>query len=93
METPIPYKYAARQGRDFTFGCADGHGQGSRRGSHVYEVNVAYNDRHIPLQINHMSDIIPYNDSDFSTVNSERIFLLCKLQYSNAHDLCNGYMH
>jgi hypothetical protein len=45
------------------------------------------------LQVNHMSDIIRYND--FSTVTSERIiFLLCKLQYSNAHALCNGYaMH
>jgi hypothetical protein len=36
----IPYKCAARQGRDFTFGCADRHGQGSHRGSHVYEVNT-----------------------------------------------------
>ena len=36
----IPYKYAARQGQDFAFSCADGHGQGSRRGSHVYEVNT-----------------------------------------------------
>ena len=48
--------------------------------------------RHIPLQINHMSDIICYND--FSTVTAERIiFLLFKLQYTNAHDLWNGYMH
>ncbi len=54
--------------------------------------------RHIPLQINHMSDImiiiiiICYND--FSTVTAEHIiFLLCKLQYTNAHDLWNGYMH
>jgi hypothetical protein len=40
-------------------------------------VNSTY-DRHIPLQINHMSDIIRCND--FSTVTSERIiFLLCKL--------------
>jgi hypothetical protein len=38
--------------------------------------------RHIPLQINHMSDIISYND--FSTVTSElMIFLLCKLQKFN----------
>ena len=36
----IPNKYAARQKRDFAFGCADGPGQGSRRGSHVYEVNT-----------------------------------------------------
>ena len=48
--------------------------------------------RHIPLQINHMSDIICYND--FSTVTAELIiFLLFKLQYTNAHDLWNGYMH
>jgi hypothetical protein len=45
--------------------------------------------RHIPLQINHISDIICYND--FSTVNAELIiFLLFKLQYTNAHDLWNG---
>jgi hypothetical protein len=36
----IPFKYSARQGRDFAFGCADGHGQEMRRGSHVYEVNT-----------------------------------------------------
>ena len=40
----IPNKYAVRQSRDFEFGCADGPGQGirqgSRRGSHVYEVNT-----------------------------------------------------
>ena len=38
----IPNKYAARQGRDFEFGCADGPGQGigTRRGSHVYEINA-----------------------------------------------------
>ena len=40
----IPNKYAARQGRDFEFGCADGPGQGigthSLRGSHVYEINA-----------------------------------------------------
>ncbi len=37
----IPYKYAARQKQAFKFGCADGQaGPGSRRGSHVYEVNT-----------------------------------------------------
>ena len=36
----IPFKYSARQGRDFAFGCADGHGPETRRGSHVYEVNT-----------------------------------------------------
>ena len=38
----IPHKYAARQGRDFQFGCADGPAKGleTRRGSHVYEVNA-----------------------------------------------------
>ncbi len=50
-------------------------------------INSTY-DRHIPLQINHMSGIIRYNN--FSTITSERIiFLLCNFQYSNAHDLCN----
>ncbi len=54
-------------------------------------VNSTYG-RHIPLQINHMSDIIRYND--FSTVISDRIiFLLCKHRYTNAHDIWNGYMH
>jgi hypothetical protein len=31
----IPLKYAPRQKQAFKFGCADGSGQGSRRGSHV----------------------------------------------------------
>jgi hypothetical protein len=54
-------------------------------------VNFTY-DRHIPLQINHMSGIIRYYN--FSTVTSERIiFLFCKFQYSDAHDLRNGYKH
>ncbi len=54
-------------------------------------VNSTYG-RHIPLEINHMSDIIRHND--FNTVISERIiFLLCKLQYTNAHDIWNGYVH
>ncbi len=37
----IPYKYAGRQKQAFEFGCADGHGPASRRGSHasVYEIN------------------------------------------------------
>ena len=35
----IPYKYAGRQKQAFEFGCADGQGPASRRGSHVYEVN------------------------------------------------------
>ena len=36
----IPYKYAARQKQAFEFGCADGQGPASRRGSHVYEINT-----------------------------------------------------
>ena len=36
----IPYKYAPRQKQAFEFGCADGASQGSRRGSHVYEINT-----------------------------------------------------
>ena len=36
----IPYKHAARQKQAFKFGCADGQGQASRRGSHVYEINT-----------------------------------------------------
>ena len=36
----IPNKYAGRQKQAFEFGCADGAGQGSRRGSHVYEINA-----------------------------------------------------
>ena len=40
LTSTIPHKYAARQARDFEYGCADGHLQGSRRGSHVYEVNT-----------------------------------------------------
>ena len=35
----IPHKYAPRQKQAFEYGCADGSGQGSRRGSHVYEIN------------------------------------------------------
>ena len=35
----IQYKYAARQKQAFEFGCADGQGPASRRGSHVYEIN------------------------------------------------------
>jgi hypothetical protein len=37
--TTIPYKYARRQKQAFEFGCADGQGPASRRGSHVYEIN------------------------------------------------------
>ena len=40
LTSTIPHKYAARQGRAFEFGCADGPLQGSQRGSHVYEVNT-----------------------------------------------------
>jgi hypothetical protein len=36
----IPHKYAPRQKQAFAFCCADGSGQGSRRGSHVYEINT-----------------------------------------------------
>ncbi len=38
----IPHKsqYAPRQKQAFKFGCADGSGQGSRRGSHVYKINT-----------------------------------------------------
>ena len=36
----IPYKYSARQKQAFEFGCADGQGPASRRGSHVYEINT-----------------------------------------------------
>jgi hypothetical protein len=36
----IPHKYAPQQKQAFEFGCADGSGQGSRRGSHVYEINT-----------------------------------------------------
>ena len=36
----IPHKYAPRQKQAFEYGCADGSGQGSRRGSHVYEINT-----------------------------------------------------
>jgi hypothetical protein len=37
----IEHKYAGRQEQAFAFGCADGSGQGSRRGgSHVYEINT-----------------------------------------------------
>jgi hypothetical protein len=34
------HKYAPRQKQAFEYGCADGSGQGSRRGSHVYEINT-----------------------------------------------------
>ncbi len=36
----IPHKYAPRQKQAFEYGCADGSGQGSRRGSNVYEINT-----------------------------------------------------
>jgi hypothetical protein len=36
----IQHKYAARQKQAFAFGYADGSGQGSRRGSHVDEINT-----------------------------------------------------
>jgi hypothetical protein len=36
----IPHKHDPRQKQAFEFGCADGSGQGSRRGSHVYEINT-----------------------------------------------------
>jgi hypothetical protein len=36
----IPHKYAPRQKQAFEYGCADGSDQGSRRGSHVYEINT-----------------------------------------------------
>ncbi len=36
----IPNKYAPRQKQAFEFECADGASQGSRRGSHVYEINA-----------------------------------------------------
>jgi hypothetical protein len=36
----IPNKYAVRQKQAFEFGSADGASQGSRRGSHVYEINT-----------------------------------------------------
>ncbi len=35
----IPNKYTGRQKQAFKFGCADGQGPASRRGSHVYEIN------------------------------------------------------
>jgi hypothetical protein len=35
----IPYKYTGRQKQAFEYGCADGQGPASRRGSHVYEIN------------------------------------------------------
>ncbi len=54
-------------------------------------VNLKLEGEAASLQINHISDVICCND--FSTVTSERIiFLLCKLQYTNAHDLWNGYL-
>jgi hypothetical protein len=36
----IPYTYAPRQKQAFEFGCADGASQGSRWGSHAYEINT-----------------------------------------------------
>ena len=36
----IPHRYALRQKQAFAFGRADRSGQGSRRGSHVYEINT-----------------------------------------------------
>ncbi len=36
----IPHKYAPRQKQAFEYVCADGSGQGSRWGSHVYEINA-----------------------------------------------------
>jgi hypothetical protein len=36
----IPHKYSSRQEDDFEYGCADGAGPNSRRGSHVYEINT-----------------------------------------------------
>ena len=40
ITSTIPHKYAPRQKQAFEYGCADGSGQGSRRGSHVYEINT-----------------------------------------------------
>ena len=39
-DIPLDLVFFSRQGRDFASGCADGHGQETRRGSHVYEVNT-----------------------------------------------------
>ena len=36
----IPHKYSSRQEDAFEYGCADGAGPNSRRGSHVYEINT-----------------------------------------------------
>ena len=36
----IPHKYASRQRTAFDCRCADGPGQASRKGSHVYEINT-----------------------------------------------------
>jgi hypothetical protein len=36
----IPYMYTLRQKQALEFGCADGQGPASRRGSHVYEINT-----------------------------------------------------
>jgi hypothetical protein len=36
----IPHKYSSRQQDAFEYGCADGAGPTSRRGSHVYEINT-----------------------------------------------------
>ena len=36
----IPHKYNSRQKDAFEYGCADGTGPNSRRGSHVYEINT-----------------------------------------------------
>ena len=35
----ISYNYAGRQKQALEYGCADGQGPASRRGSHVYEIN------------------------------------------------------
>jgi hypothetical protein len=35
----ILYKNSGRQKQAFEFGCADGQGHASRRGSHVYDIN------------------------------------------------------
>ena len=40
LTSTIPHKYAARQGLDFEFGCADRPLQGVHRCSHEYEVNT-----------------------------------------------------
>ncbi len=44
----IQYKYAGHQKQAFEFGCADGQGPASSRGSHVYEINEGQN-QYFPL--------------------------------------------